>query len=420
MLGRTQEVVQARGGYFPTLDSSASWGVKDYNVPELDKSYPRRYNLGLRQNVFRFGATLADVKRQEARVKSQAYLLQGTSENVALHTTRAYLNVLRNMQLAELAKENLINHERIGDQVKLRMQSGVDRRADLDQVMGRLALAQSNVVATKANLADAYTDYQAVVGRLPEGLVEVPKMDSTIPASMEQAEYYALQNYPIVKSAQADLEAREQQYKFAKRVLFPSLDVAADYNWDKNVDNPRKEEYLSAAGVVSFNIFNGLRNQARIKETMYQVNEAEQILENTKRQTVQSIRLSYEAYIAAQERVAHLEEYVKSTEATAAAFAEQWNIGRRTMFDLLDTQAEYINAKSDLVRAKFDKTYAEYRILSGMGALVHNLGLQWPEGARIDAKPEVAPVAVKKPEPAYEKTSDGFLKSDPDGFIRTR
>lgn len=442
---RDEEVVQARGPYFPTLDGSMTWGYVQQDIPNIspnNKTWPSQSTVSLRQNVFRGGANLYDVNRQKARVRSQAYLLQGTSENISLLTAKVYLNVLRNSELSEHAKENLINHERIGDQVKLRMQSGVDRKADLDQVMGRLALAQSNVVVTAANLRDARTDYQAVVGRLPENLVVPTPIGSPLPASLDDAEQLALKNYPIVKSAKADLEARKAQYEVAKRLLSPSFDLAADYNWTDDVGTTiGRRDYFAASAVVSMNFFNGLRNQGRIKETMYLINEAEEILNNTQRQTVQSIRLSWEAYKAASERVTYLEEYAKATEATAAAFNAQWNIGRRTMFDLLDTQAEAINAKSDLARAKYDRLYAEYRILSGMGKLVHSLGLQWPVESRIEdevaacvkeeaaapAKKETAaaPVAepVKKAEPAAApvapKAAEGFLKIDKDGFIKT-
>jgi adhesin transport system outer membrane protein len=451
---RDQEVVQARGGYYPTLDASMTWGYLQQDKPVIanNKSWPSQSTVSLRQNLFRGGANWADAKRQDARVRAQAYLVQATSENVALLTAKVYMAVLRAQELSENAKENLINHERIGDQVKLRMQSGVDRKADLDQVTGRLALAQSNVAVTAANLRDAITDYKAVVDRLPEGLVAPPPINSPLPASMEDAEQGALKNYPTVKSAQADLEARKLQYSVAKRLLSPSFDIAADYNWTDDVatlpatgvatTGTGRRDYFSASAVVSFNIFNGWRNDGRIKETQYLVSEAQEILNNTQRQTVQSTRLSWEAYKVANERVTYLTEYVKATEATAAAFAAQWNIGRRTMFDLLDTQAEYINAKSDLAKAKYDKIYAEYRILSGMGQLVHALGLQWPAESRVDsdqvvavaAPQEVAPVKqaepaaaapkasepVKQTEPASEKTSDGFMKADKDGFIRSK
>jgi adhesin transport system outer membrane protein len=386
-LARDQEVIQAQGGYYPTLDAYHSSGIdyqKDYLISGTEKTRPKSTAISLRQNLFQFGVTDSEVSRLEARVRSQAYLLQGTSENLSLQASRVYLNVLRNLELHELAKENLLNHERIHDQMKLRSTSGVDRTADLDQVSGRLALAQSNMVVTQTNIEDAKTDYLALIGRLPEDLTKPSPVDADIPVSMEEAERLALKNYPIIKSAQADLEAREAQYEVARRINYPKLDAAVDYKWETDVQYPHRTEDFIATAIVSFNIFNGFRNKARIEETLQAVNEAKEILNNTKRQSVQSVRLSWEAYKTANDRVTYLEEYVKATGLTTEAFGKQWTIGRRTMFDVLDTQAEYINAKSDLVRAKFDKMYAEYRVLSGIGNMVKALRLQWPAETRLD------------------------------------
>jgi len=174
------------------------------------------------------------------------------------------------------------------------------------------------------------------------------------------------------------------QYEVARRINYPKLDAAVDYKWETDVNYPHRTEDFIATAVLSFNIFNGFQNKARIEETLQSVNEAKEILGNTKRQTVQSVRLSWEAYKTAHDRVTYLEEYVKAAELTADAFAKQWTIGRRTMFDVLDTQAEFINAKSDLVKAEFEKMYAEYRVLSGMGKLVKALGLQPPAESRLD------------------------------------
>ena len=150
------------------------------------------------------------------------------------------------------------------------------------------------------------------------------------------------------------------------------------------MDQEGYSEEFNAAAIVRVNIFNGGYDTARIAETLHQIREAEEIYKNTERQTVQSVRLSWEAYKAAIDKTAHLQSYVEATGMTVDAFAKQWMVGRRTMFDVLDTQAEYINAKSDLVGALYDKTYAEYRVLSAMGKLVHTLGLQWPEESTVD------------------------------------
>ena len=200
-MARDKEVRQAKAGYLPTIDVSVAAGVDRQHEPVYDTSWPASAKVSVRQNVFRFFGTQSEVERQEARVRSQAYLLHGTTENNALLASRVYLNVLRYQELYDLAQENLTNHQRILDQVKLRSESGVDRRADSDQVMGRVALAHSNVVAAQTNLADVNTDYQAVVGHLPGNLTMPAPVGSALPKTMEEAEQLAVQNNPTLKSS---------------------------------------------------------------------------------------------------------------------------------------------------------------------------------------------------------------------------
>ncbi len=378
-LARDQEVTQAQAGYWPTLDASYSTGWTDHKEgPFVGTSHPKATLLSLRQNVFRGFADKYEVKRQKSRVDSAAYLLQGTSENIALRTSRVYLNVLRQSEINELAIENVTIHKRIFDQIKLRSESGLDRKADLDQVMGRLARAESDMIVTEANVIDANTDYHFTVGRMPEYLVAPYSVDSALPASIDEAEQLAVANFPILKSAQADVNAREAQHVVAKSNYYPQLDVVADQSWEEDVDIPGDVEEFTAAAIVRYNIFNGWKDKARIAETYKLICEAREIRNNTHRQIVESIRLSWVAYQSTLSQILFLENYVESTTITAGAFSKQWNIGRRTMFDVLDIEAELINAKIDLVNARYDKTYAQYRVLSGMGKLINTLGLQWP------------------------------------------
>ena len=171
-LARDQEVVQARAGYYPTLDGYAAGGWANYREPIEDDLNPYEAGFSLRQNVFRGFADQGEIARQEARVASSAYLLQGTSEDLALDTARVYINVLRKQELKQIADENLEIHLRIADQIKLRSDSGVGSQADTDQINGRLALAQSNVVIAETNLQDARSEYLAVVGNLPMDLTQ--------------------------------------------------------------------------------------------------------------------------------------------------------------------------------------------------------------------------------------------------------
>lgn len=384
-LARDQEVVQARAGYYPTLDGYAAGGWANYREPIEDDLNPYEAGFSLRQNVFRGFADQGEIARQEARVASSAYLLQGTSEDLALDTARVYINVLRKQELKQIADENLEIHLRIADQIKLRSDSGVGSQADTDQINGRLALAQSNVVIAETNLQDARSEYLAVVGNLPMDLTQPLPPSSRLPNSLEEATLAALGSNPILKSAAADLEARQQQYEVAKAPYYPILDIELDQRWDEDISLSEGErDWFSALGRVRYNFFNGFRDQGRKAETLEQVSEAREIKNNTERQVVESMRLSWMAYMSVLDRIDYLRNYMKSSRSTAIAYAKQFDIGKRTLLDVLDAEAEAVNARADLVDAEADGLFAQYRMLAATGQLVDTFGLAWPEQAMVD------------------------------------
>ncbi|MCK5193975.1 MAG: TolC family protein, partial [Desulfobulbaceae bacterium] len=190
------------------------------------------------------------------------------------------------------------------------------------------------------------------------------------------------------KSAQADLDARKAQYRVAQGAFSPVIDLEIDKTWDDNIDTNDWKNEIEAMVRFRFNLLNGGKDNARKTETLHLVCESRAIRDNTHRQVVESIRLSWMAYQSAQKKISLLKKYVESTGATAEAYTKQWNIGKRTMLDVLDTKAEFINAKKDLTHAIYDSLYAQCRILSGTGSLVHSLDLQWPDDNNLkkDAK----------------------------------
>jgi adhesin transport system outer membrane protein len=390
-LGRDEEVRQAKSGYLPELNFSAGYGVENIQEPVSDNIHPRVFTLGLRQNVFTGLATMNEVARQNARVHSQAYLLQGTSENKALRTTEVYLNVLRQQEIHRLSEENLSNHLRIGDQINLRSESGVATKSDSDQVAGRVSLAQANVVATRTNLTDAQTNYLAVVGHLPTDLQVPTPPDSLIPASLEETEAAAIKMHPTLKSADADLEAREKQYEVAKAPYLPIIDIEVDQNWKRDFDfnTVGDEDSLVAMIRLRYNLFKGFKDEARRSETLQLISEAREIRNNTQRQVVESIRLSWMAYQAIKDQIKYLEQRAGYTQKTLDAYNQQFGIGKRTLLDVLDTEAEVIDAKRALATAKYDSLFAQYRILNGLGQLVKSFDLKWPDESKVDIEPLV-------------------------------
>ncbi len=401
-LGRDEEVRQAKAGYFPTLGIEAGVG-KDW-VQKPDPSgdvSPQQIRIGLRQNIFAGFSTLNEVDRQKARVNSQAYVVQSTVENTALKTINVYLEVLKNEALLKLAQENLLLHQRISDQIKLRSDSGVDRKADMDQVRSRLSLAQSNVVVTEQNLSDAQTNYYALVGHLPVQLSRPVGSEALLPATLEKAEQSALAAHPQLKSAAADLAARNAQDKVSKSAFMPIIDFELDkiYSRDndyQSINNSLEQEDVRAFVRLRYNLFNGWKDEARKTETIHLINEAREIKNHTHRQVIESIKLSWQAHVSTKNKIKHLQQREQFAVATADAYTKQWNIGQRTLLDVLNAQAEQIEASKQLTTAEYDGLYAQYRILNGTGALTSALNLQLPKEGNVEGDSTPPPAETKK------------------------
>ncbi len=385
-LARDQEIKQARAGYYPELGLNAWAGVREFDKPADQNLDPWQFTLSLRQNVFRGFQDVKEVDRQQARVRSEAYVIQSVTENTALDVARAYLEVLRKQEFLELARENLKLHQRIADQIRLRSESGVDRKADMNQVESRLALAQSNLVVTETNLLDAETTYMAVVGNMPDKPVRPEVSPEAIPATLEEAQQRALAGHPTLKQAEEDLAARHAQDEVAEAPYWPIVDIEVDKHWSDELEtglNAETEE-LTALLRVRYNFFRGWRDRARNVETTYLVSEAREVRNNSHRQVIELVRLSWMAYKAANARQQYLENRVQSSSETAESYSKQWDIGKRTLLDVLDAEAERIESRKELIDSEYDGLFAQYRILNAMGEIVHALGLKWPEEAYVE------------------------------------
>ena len=383
-----QEIHQAKAGYFPTVDVSAGIGWEQSSNPTTRSkgngtvSYGREESsIQLRQMIFDGMATSSEVKRHKARTNAQAYSVFGRSEITALNAVESYINVLRREELLKLAKENLLIHLRTHDQISLRSQRGVGKRAEADQSSGRLALAEKNTLSEVGNLKDAETAFLRIVGELPSDLEPITAV-SELPVSLEEATEQAIAKHPILKSANADIDSAFAQHATAKSAYMPRLDVEAGASHNVDVDGIKgKNEDTYAMLRLRYNIFNGGKDVARRKETTALIYQAKEIRDNTYRQVVESMRLSWVAHQTLKSQMDFFRTHKQASVKSNAAYQKQFDIGQRTLLDLLDSANEMFVAKSDYANAKYDEMFSQYRILASKGSLNSYLGVKLPSEA---------------------------------------
>ncbi|MGV3653645.1 MAG: TolC family outer membrane protein [Noviherbaspirillum sp.] len=384
-LSLDQALKGARAAYLPRADLALGGGrewsdnatTRALGLPG-DRALNRtEASLTLTQMLFDGFAAKSEVERNQARVDSAASRLAGTSEQVALQAVEAYLEVLRHRDLVELTRENSGIHQRTFDQIKIRSDSGVGRRADLDQINARLGLARANLAAAEANLRDAEINFQRIVGTAPSSLA-MPQAPApaALPQSADEAIRMALESHPVLKSAEADVEAANAQVRAAKSTLYPRFDLQVGATRNRNIDGLEGSSNDQFAMVrMRYNLFNGGADTARINETVQLTSEAREIMERTRRQVAQSTRLSWNALTSVQERLPALRQHAESSAATRDAYTKQFSIGQRTLLDMLDAENETFTAASNYISGQYLETFARYRVLADLGRLLATLGV---------------------------------------------
>ena len=392
---KEEDVNRASAGYLPTVDITAGYGYEYTNTPgnrlselgfedgetELGRG---EFGVSLRQMLFDGMFTSHEVKRTKFEASAEQWTLISTAEDLALSVSQVYLNYLKTQQLVTLSEKNVDSHKEIYGQIKERTDSGMGSIADLSQVTGRLARAQSNLIAARNNHEDARAEFISVTNIMPDDLVmPVPDADM-LPADSASGLTFAISRHPIIKSAQQDIQAARAYSGSVKANYYPklSLEVAANADNDLAGENGFNRNGVDVGGHrndltvmlrMRYNLYSGGKDVALERGAAYKTTEAQEINYRAHRQVTESFRLAWNAYEMLGLQKQYIQQHVVTSKDTQDAYQQQFSLGQRNLLDLLDTENELFQARKDYLDANFDELIARYRLLNVTGQLLESL-----------------------------------------------
>jgi adhesin transport system outer membrane protein len=371
----------ARGGFFPQVDLTASVGREERNTPLTNYgSYDfNATQLTLNQMLFDGMFTSSEVKRLGYAKLTRYYELAEASETAALEAIRAYADVVRYRELVEASTQNYVEHKQSTMLVEERANAGVGRRVDVEQANGRLALAESNLLTELTNLHDVSARYLRVVGEMPAaGLPPLPEQFKlgTMPASTEVLMRDGLQGSPTLNAAVENVRAFNSAIASRKAAYLPRVDFRAYSSWDNNTGGITGDTRVNGLQLVlNYNLFRGGADRARERQAVDQKEQARDLQEKACRDVRQTLSIAYSDVRSLNEQLRYLDQHRLATEKSREAYRQQFEIGQRTLLDLLDSQNEYFEASRAYISARHNQVAAQARTLAGMGQLVAALGV---------------------------------------------
>ena len=404
-------VAIAKSGYRPTINGVASI---DYSSQSGTRLTTGSFGVEINQLLFDGFQTKNNVAAAESRVFASNESLRNTEQNILFNAASAYMDVIRDRQVAVLLERNLEFLSEQARAARSRFEVGEGTRTDVAQADASRSAAVARVAAARAQAQSSAAIYRQIVGEEPGRLEAAAPLAKLLPNSLDQAIGIASSRHPAIMATEHLVDAAGFTVKSAEGQLLPQVSASASVA-RSFTERHAVNEQTGLPGVIENSgnsasigaqltvpIYQGGRTSAQVRQSKESLGQARIEVDVQRDQVRAAVTSAWTQYIAAQQTLAATREAVTAAELALAGVIEERNVGQRTTLDVLDAQADVIDAQIAVANSQRDLVVASYAILSGAGDLsVPRLGLN---------------VAEYKPEEHYNAVKDKWIGlRTPDG-----
>ena len=380
---------QAEGLWMPRVSVEASAGIRDLDSPtrraideDDDTLYPLEARITADQLLLDMGGRNAEIRRQASRTDAAAARVEERSEYVALNVSRAYIDYVLQQRLTAIAEDNASFHERLAGDLREGVAKGSISIADQQQAEERLQSARARLTEAREDLETAAIQFRTLAGVPLDSVTMPPDLSQCVPGSLEDAVAMARQNNPRVQESIADLSTARELITAARSEMGPRLNLEATARTGEDVDGTNGHTRdLMGRVVLRWLLFNGGTNVANVREQQARADEAHARLFEMTRRAEEDARSAWNRLTNQSRLVTELETQSRVSDDLLLSYREQFNVGRRSLLDVLDAQNTRYNVQAQAETARMAKLYAQYRVLAASNRLIECLGVQMPQAA---------------------------------------
>lgn len=378
---RRASIKETQALYYPVVSLNGEIGHMRVDTPTTRRSGegdPWRgmlntVNLNVTQNLFDGFSTSSQIRAAEINREVAELSLEGTRQGTLFEGVQAYIDVLRQRRLVEMARENerTIQRQLSLEDERVRRGSGVT--VDVLQAKSRLQIAKERRVGYEGALQNAISTYEQVFGHAPHlaTMIDPTPPAAVIPSSLDRATEIALMENPALISGGVAVELAREQRRGSGSSLYPTLDLVGDANYENN-NNTVNGIRRDASVVLSANweLFSGGSTLAQKEISNFDYHASLDNYDYTATKVIEQTRLSWQSLVTARERKELLGNAVNIAAEVFDSRRKLRDAGKETVINVLDAENEVNNAQINYTTATYDERVAIYQLLLAMGRLM--------------------------------------------------
>lgn len=415
-----EKINEARSPLLPQLGLNAgynrSYGYRDNRDQNGNTTSG---SLALTQTLFDMSKWRA-LTLQEKTAGISDVTFQTSSQQLILNTATAYFNVLSAIDSLSYTQAQKQAVYRTLDQTTQRFNVGLVAITDVQNARSNYDTVLAAEVTARNTLDNALEKLRQVTGTFyPElASLNTDRFNTQRPEAVNNLLKEAESRNLSLLSARLSQDLAREQIKSAQTGYMPTVDFNASTAVSNNrYSGSRKATQDNDAGEnkvgLSFNLplYSGGATNSQVQQAQYNFVGASEQLESAHRSVVQTVRSSFNNVNASISSINAYKQAVISAQSSLDAMEAGYQVGTRTIVDVLDATTTLYNAKQQLSSARYTYLINQLNIKSALGTLNENdlLLLNGALGKPVSTSQDV----VAPPTAAQDAYAEGYNGNAP-------
>ncbi|MBF4255885.1 outer membrane channel protein TolC [Vibrio anguillarum] len=385
-----EAVTSSRGDLLPQINLTAGYNINrsDTDSRESDKLTA---GISFSQQLYQRSSWVSlDTAEKNARKADSAYA--ATQQGLILRVAQAYFEVLR-------AKDNLafVRAEKAAvarqlEQTKQRFEVGLSAITDVHDAQAQYDGVLADEVLAKNSLTNSYETLREITGQehsdlsvLDTNRFSASKTTQPIDALLEEAQQKNLS----LLTARIAQDVAKDNISLASSGHLPSLTLDGGYKYgdESNNNSGSKGDYndFNVGINLAVPLYTGGKTTSQTKQAEFAYVAASQDLEKTYRSVVKDVRAFNNNINASIGALRAYEQSVISAKSALEATEAGFDVGTRTIVDVLDSTRRLYDANKNLSNARYDYVLSVLQLRQAVGTLSEQDILDINAGLKADS-----------------------------------
>jgi len=362
-----ETVNQAKADYFPTISATAGTDYTEKTENTASDFEENKYTsqVSATQILFKgFYRKYSNLSAQYQEKMSMA-AQDDAKRLISWSVAQAFLNTQLAIENIKTAQADIAFNQEQETEAITKEKFGIGSYSDVLNFKTKVNSAKSSLLSAQQDLNKAIHSLAALLGYenacLPEGMMvselasDTSKKDLSKKTDLGSDQYIKnlVSGRPDIKEAYLSVQDAQASIKMAKSSYFPTISLTGAYGTTSGETFHDEDSMGASLGIsVSFDIFSGGANNAKVRQALAEKREKESDLLDAKNTAVSNIKISIQNIATAQQQLALQTENTHLIEITRNLVQKEFNAGQASLVRLNEAQNDLVTAQGNLSSAR--------------------------------------------------------------------